>query len=401
MPLIKKILLIPIYILSFFIFLFLKISKPFLQIRFGQISSSRIGHFLINTELYLMGLKEKKEKNFFFDIIYTEENISNLYVHKVFKSKVRFYPRIIFSKIHNINRFIFKDPDFEIQEFGPGGDRDKKNLLSKFNYDFEFNSDEINLGEETLKKLGIPNNSKIVTYCIRDSKYLTKKYPNKNFEYHNYRDWDSQLFINSANSLANKGYYILRMGSIVGNKFETNNVKVIDYANSNFRSDFMDFYLGYKSSFCVTTATGMDSFSFFFRKKLAQIHIPLFSAWTNNGNLLSSCHIYSNTEKKILNLSETFYYFNKINFQVNTNSLQKLGLKIIYHSPEHIVDFCLEAERIYNKNISYSEEDRNLQIKFWDIFKYNIKKYNLLHLHGDMKASFDINFLRKNLDWLK
>ena len=80
---------------------------------------------------------------------------------------------------------------------------------------------------------------------------------------------------------------------------------------------------------------------------------------------------------------------------MNTNSLQKLGLKIIYHSPEHIVDFCLEAERIYNKNISYSEEDRNLQIKFWDIFKYNIKKYNLLHLHGDMKASFDINFLRK------
>ena len=43
----------------------------------------------------------------------------------------------------------------------------------------------------------------------------------------------------------------------------------------------------------------MDSFSFFFRKKLAQIHIPLFSAWTNNGNLLSSCHIYSNTEKNI------------------------------------------------------------------------------------------------------
>ena len=130
-----------------------------------------------------------------------------------------------------------------------------------------------------------------MTYCIRDSKYLTKKYPNKNFEYHNYRDWDSQLFINSANSLANKGYYILRMGSIVGNKFETNNVKVIDYANSNFRSDFMDFYLGYKSSFCVTTATGMDSFSFFL-EKLAQIHIPLFSAWTNNGNLLSSSYLF-------------------------------------------------------------------------------------------------------------
>ena len=57
---IKKLLLIPIYLISFFIFIFIKILKPILQIRFGQISSSRIGHFLINTELYLQNIKKKK-----------------------------------------------------------------------------------------------------------------------------------------------------------------------------------------------------------------------------------------------------------------------------------------------------------------------------------------------------
>ena len=65
-------------------------------------------------------------------------------------------------------------------------------------------------------------------------------------------------------STVNLGFWQLRRLE----ERKSNNAQIIDYANSDFRSDFMDFYLGYKSSFCVTTATGMDSFSFYFRKKL-------------------------------------------------------------------------------------------------------------------------------------
>ena len=62
-----------------------------------------------------MGLKEKKKKNFFFDIIYTEENISNLYVHKVFKSKVRFYLEIIFSKFTILIDLFLKIPTLKFE----------------------------------------------------------------------------------------------------------------------------------------------------------------------------------------------------------------------------------------------------------------------------------------------
>ena len=63
MPLIKKsikyLLLIPIYFFSFLLVVIIKILKPIISIRFGQISSSRVGHLVINTELYLLNIKKK------------------------------------------------------------------------------------------------------------------------------------------------------------------------------------------------------------------------------------------------------------------------------------------------------------------------------------------------------
>ena len=124
----KILILIPIYLFSFIIFIILKSIRPIIKVRFGQVKSSRIGHFLINTELYLLG-KKMSNKNFY-DIIYFDEIVSNLYLEKIWRKKILIFPRIYVSKIHNINRFLFKDTKFEIPEFGPDGDRDKKNLLS-------------------------------------------------------------------------------------------------------------------------------------------------------------------------------------------------------------------------------------------------------------------------------
>ena len=398
MRLIKNLILIPIYILSFLIFIVLKIIRPFIKVRFGQIKSSRIGHFLINTELYLLG-KKINNKNFY-DIIYFDEYVSNKYLEKVWRKKMRIFPRLYVSKIHNINRFLFKNIEFEVPEFGPDGDRDKKSLLSQFPSDFKFSDEEVKYGDKLLNEFGILENKKIVLFCIRDSSYLKEKFPNKNFDYHNYRDWNSDDFINAAEKLADKNYQVIRMGKIVSNNFISKNTNIFDYPNSKINNDFMDFYLAYKSSFCITTATGMDSFSFYFRKKFAQIHLPLFSSWTNNNNLISSCNMFLEKEKRILNMSETFYYFNKVNFNINTKSLKDLGIKVIYHDKKHLVDFSLEAEGKYKGDYFYSKQDIELQNNFWMIFNENIKKYNLSHLHGEINATFDTNFLKNNTKWL-
>ena len=82
-------------------------------------------------------------------------------------------------------------------------------------------------------------------------------------------------FYLAAENLTKRGYYVLRMGRETKLKFKSLNNKIIDYANSDWKSDLMDIFLGMKCSFCLTTATGMDVFAWMFRKPIVELKNPL------------------------------------------------------------------------------------------------------------------------------
>ena len=65
--------------------------------------------------------------------------------------------------------------------------------------------------------------------------------------------------------------YLIRMGVFTEKILQT--IKIIDYSNSKYRSDFMDFYLGINCEFCITTGSGFDSIPYTFRKPLLYIGI--------------------------------------------------------------------------------------------------------------------------------
>ena len=64
------------------------------------------------------------------------------------------------------------------------------------------------------------------------------------------------------------------MGKAVNKKIENANPKIIDYANSKFRSDFLDIFLGYRCSFCIRTA-GFGGVPEIFRKPLVVNEGPI------------------------------------------------------------------------------------------------------------------------------
>ena len=81
---------------------------------------------------------------------------------------------------------------------------------------------------------------------------------NKDFSYHDYRDGKLEAFLPSLEELTKRGYFVLRMGSKVKDKLNTNNPKILDYANMEIRSDFLDIYLASKCKFCISTDYGLD-----------------------------------------------------------------------------------------------------------------------------------------------
>jgi len=55
-----------------------------------------------------------------------------------------------------------------------------------------------------------------------------------------------------------------------------------------------------------------------------------------------------------------------------------------------------------NGNWVETEEDLELQTRFWKIFLENIKKQNLkISLHGKIKAKFCSSYLKQNKDLIK
>ena len=111
-----------------------------------------------------------------------------------------------------------------------------------------FSPEEEKLGQETLQKLGIPKNANFVCFSNRESAYLKKAYPHTNWDYHDYRDSNIKNYIPAMEEMVRQGYYVLRMGSVVKEPLEINNPRIIDYAWSLERNEFMERISRFSSS---------------------------------------------------------------------------------------------------------------------------------------------------------
>ena len=109
------------------------------------------------------------------------------------------------------------------------------------------------------KKLKLMPDDKYVCLVCRDSAYLKKSYPEKDYDYHSFRNANIKDFLITCNFLTDLGYKVVRIGNIVEKKFETNNPKIIDYSSSEHVDDFLDVYLVSQCEFIMTTATEIDS----------------------------------------------------------------------------------------------------------------------------------------------
>ncbi len=393
-------LLITLFIAPFFILLFFFL-KPFIQIRVGLLHCDRLGHFTVNTELYILekNFIHKKIKKRSFDFLYLPWKTScNKTLENLWRRKLIILPRFILRPICLIIRSFNFLKDFRCG-VPTNSDRDVLNLIEKYPPTLKFSEKEEEFGKLELKKLGIEENSKFVCVIFRDSSYLDQIYL-KRFSKHDYRDSDIQNFLLAAEELTKRGYYVIRMGAVVNKPFKTSNEKIIDYAYRGLRTDFMDIYLGAKCEFCVTTGTGFDGVPMIFRKPLVYVNFsPLFHIHIESEFFtFIPKHHYSKklerrlTAKEIIN-SDCFYYLNEAEFIKNNIELKE-------NSPEEIRDVVIEMCMKINNEEFMDGEDKKFQNKFWDIFP-NQRKYRGNLYYGKRKSTIGSKFLRENQWWLE
>jgi len=402
------VLQIPIYLLSIPIIILIRFIRPWFLIRWQGINSARIGHFASDTELYCCEIDSgiNKPNQNFVDLFYLSKRITcNRQLEKMWRRKIKIFPHIVMYPLFIFNRFLdnfFKGGDFHEIGTNTNGDRDVHNLLEKYPTHINFTQKEEEQGKKILKKFGI-NINKFVCLSVRDSAYLDrqKKYSDQDWTYHSFRDGNIDLYVLAAEELVKRGYHVFRMGTKVLKTIKSTNSKIIDYANSEMRSEFMDIYLGAKCIFCISTGNGFDEIPRIFRKPIAWVYVPLGNFLTNNKKdlLITKNHINKKNNNK-LSLSETFLF--NVAFVDKTEIFKNNNVELKENSPEEIRDLVVEMDERLNDNWKETEQDLFLQEKFWLIFKENIKKQNLdKPIHGIIKARIGSEYLKKNQDWIR
>src|SRR3989338_1690224 len=154
----------------------------------------------------------------------------------------RFFPQIFEKSLYwffySVEWVNYKIPGFE--KYIVGDKIKLQHLLELAPPYLTFTNDEEILGQAGLREIGLPSGVEFVCLLVRDNVYLSAFQPKVDDSVSEFRNCDVNDFILAAEELTRQGYYVIRMGAKVAKKIKTKNEKIIDYATSPFRNDFMD-----------------------------------------------------------------------------------------------------------------------------------------------------------------
>ena len=382
--------------------LVIRLIRPWFLVRFEILVSERIGHFAANTELYLCerdaGINVPQKP--YIDLWYSNWPVCNHQLARMWSRVLHIWPAWLLAPAGKINSWI---PGGKVHRVGDNTeiDRDVHHLLDRFPPHLEFLPEEEKQGQIGLRILGIPEGAKFICLNVRDSSYLERSLPWKSWDYHSYRNSDIQSYVLAVQKLAELGYYVIRMGVAVKEPLRVLHPRIIDYATSRIRTDFMDIYLGAKCEFCISTSSGFDAIPYVFRRPIVYVNsCPLGYFFTFNQNYFGiTKHHFSRKKNRDLTLSEIFSQ--DVGFCLRTSEYESQGIQLVENSPEEIRDAVIEMVERLNGTWQPHEEDEVLQKHFWEIYGNALDRTGNRNLHGELRSRFGAIFLRNNPEWLK
>lgn len=359
--------------------------KSICHIRFGTMISDRIGHFAGDAVILL------SEK------VLTEPHFVDWYwfntptCNDQFERMVRrvFYVRWWVKYLYLANRFIPGGSSHEM--INPPGSLDIHGLLERaknINASYlPFSSDDEKEAESFLSGLGWKQGERFVCLLVRDSAYLDNAFPGNDCNYHNYRDSYIDTYHAAAMELAERGYWVFRMGKHMHHPFCCSHPRVIDYAFNEKKSDLLDIWLMANCYFCVTTGTGTDEISASYRRPIVYVnYLPVshFSTWRKC--ICIPKHLIWRNSCEYVSLQEHLEH----NY-LHSSKYEESGIDVVDLSPKEIKDAVLEMEERLAGTWIENADDAELHQKFWEIFKSGpdfSKLHDFIHPDARIGASF-------------
>ena len=351
------ILLLCSVLFGVFVVILQRLLSSFLIIRIARLNCKRIGHFVLEVDWYLTSRNLTKgtvsqSQPRTLDFFFLSGSVSNEYFSSYIKNKINVRPKLILIGAYALNRLL------------PNGNKYLVPLpirptdLTIFDGSaphVDFTDEEKLKGERILNQIGVLPNDRIVCFYIRDEAYGKQFFTSEDQSYSDYRNSSLENYIDAMTYFTQNGYTVFRMGKTVKSTLNFQCSKIIDYANSPVRSDFMDFYIASRMEMAISTDSGMMQFPIWARKPFGLVNVPASHGIIESQYLLlfQFKTFFSRKFNRILSLNEV----------INTTLLdsdssldfQRKGLTHIENTKEEILDFSKELLTLFNHENTLSE----------------------------------------------
>jgi len=351
---IPKLLLAPFAILTVLLFV---LARPFIIIQVHKVKDWRLGHFATNTELTrLKTLQHNQTHN---------KKLLTVFYHGSIRSSNQFLTEIWKRELVSISGhwgWLMNSLTQKIPKFNSSGEStvvDLEGLLTKNFNVLSFDSRQINSGDTFLKKYC--GTGRFVCLNVRDSEFFKTR--SRDMGYHNYRDSDIKTYVAAAETLAEMGYTVFRMGAIVKEPLISKHPQVIDYATNGMRTEFLDIFLGAHCTFAVSTASGWDGIPAIFRRPMLLVNqLPVFSTsiltlrLVNHPKVLLDCN-----SSEVLPLQQLIE--RGAATPLNTQAYKDAGVMIRDLSSDELVDAVTEMAQRVEGTFVETPEQKEMQAK--------------------------------------
>ena len=343
--------------------LLVRLLRPVVVIRFGRLYSSRIGHLAANTELYrCLRLSRGRGKPPTWDLFYPTVVVANNQLQRMWNRILTVHPFVQY--LEKVSRAL---PGWQRHVVELPTDRDLWGLYATVPPALSFTSEEEQLGREGLRKMGLSEGDRFVCFAARDPAYLAGVNPGADLKNHDYRDTEIDNYLPAMEEMTVQGCFALRLGAAVAKDLQTTNPRIIDYA-SRYRDEFMDVYLCANCHFFLGDTAGLYSLATIFRRPVAWSNlIPLEYAPTwGKDDLFIPKLLWIRGEKRFMTFREIAE--SRAGRFSLTEQYEAKGLEPVQNTPEEIAALAREMDDRIRGVWQTTEEDEDLQRRFWALF---------------------------------
>ena len=377
----------------------MRLARPIVQVRLGALDIGRLGGSL-NAFWYIALENSIAPPTHTFDIFFwlPTNTISNHFWVKILSRHIRLIPPSpffshLFLSVDSLNKYLPNSSSNVISlpnAFLPSNIYTRL-CLANPNPLLKLLTQEEELGKQNLSDLGIPEGQQFISFHARDSSYLEAKYPNVDWEYHDYRDSTIGNYILAAEEMARRGLWAVRIGEVAKEPIVTTHSAIIDYTFSGQRSEFMDIYLGAKCKFMIVSDTGMNLVPTMFRTPMVFVNwVPLHYIYVWCKGVVITKKFFSLGRNRLLTYREIFSPDTGVYGETGMAAIN--DIELIENTAAEIRAASIEMNDRIDEQWETTNEDLRLQTQFWELFGNDRARNPDLHIGAE--------FLRQNADLL-